>query len=480
MSVAAVYLACSAFAFGQLSLPSRLDSGGRLEQPASAEAQPKTPDSGPDVSSAAALTTEPAALVEPAADGGPDDVRLAQAVNDAPLPSTDPSLTHVVRTDSDSAEFVVSTPGARDFNFVAKVKTGVTYDDNIFIRNTNRESDAIFTVAPTVAGGVGDVRPELKRLSLDTFTPAVVDEGYVPRDFLLVRYTPTALVFLDHSDENAVDHDAALQGRLQFAYLTLGFRTSFQKLTTPDVDVGGRVSRSIFAQEFSAAYDYSERTSFDFVLTGSARRYPSHVDSQEIASQNWINYRVGAWTDLGAGVTLGYLDVEASPGQFYQQGLLRARYRATEKISLSANGGVEFREVDHRDRATPVFGLALNYTPFEQTIFSLEGSRRVENSALTSGLNIEYSTVTLDIRQRLAQHYHIGTSASYQAARYVEITGPASNREDDLYDVQPYVRMDISKTATLQAGYVFRRNSSSVERFTFRQNQVYLHLNLFF
>jgi hypothetical protein len=172
--------------------------------------------------------------------------------------------------------------------------------------------------------------------------------------------------------------------------------------------------------------------------------------------------------------------VEASPGQFYQQGLLRARYRATEKISLSANGGVEFREVEHRDRATPVFGLALNYTPFEQTLFSLEGSRRVENSALTSGLNIEYSTLTLDIRQRLAQHYHIGTSASYQAARYVELTSPASNREDDLFDVQPYVRMDISKTATLQAGYVFRRNSSSVERFTFRQNQVYLHLNLFF
>jgi len=474
MSVAAAYLACSGFAFGQSALPSRLDRGGPLEQRARGEAQPETAELLRDVTSAAALTTEPAE------DGGPDDIRLAQAVNDAPLPATDPSLTHVVRTDSDSAEFVVSTPASHDFNFVAKVKTGVTYDDNIFIRHTNRESDAIFTVAPTVAGGVGDVRPELKRLSLDTFTPAVVDEGYVPRDFLLVRYTPTALVFIDHSDENAVDHDAAFQGRLQFAYLTLGFRTSFQKLTTPDVDVGGRVSRSLFAQEFSAAYDYSDRTSFEFGLTGSARRYPSHVDSQEITSQNWINYRVGAWTDLGAGVTLGYLDVEDSPGQFYQQGLLRARYRATEKISLSANGGVEFREVEQRDRATPVFGLALSYTPFEQTLFSLEGSRRVENSAGTAGLNIEYSTLTLNIRQRLAQHYYIGTSASYQAARYVELTGNASNREDDLYDVQPYVRMDISKTAALQAGYVFRRDSSSVERFTFRQNQVYLHLNLFF
>jgi hypothetical protein len=191
---------------------------------------------------------------------------------------------------------------------------------------------------------------------------------------------------------------------------------------------------------------------------------------------------MGAWTDVGVGITLGYLDVENSGGQFYQQGLLRARYRATEKINLSVNGGMEVREVEEgdRNRVTPVFGLALTYTPFEQTVFSVEGSRRVENSASTSGVNVEYTGVTLNARQRFGGHYYLGASAGYQAARYVELTGDGSQRSDEVFNVQPYVRIDLSKTAAVEVGYLFQHDSSTLERFSFRQSEAFVHLNLFF
>ena len=123
--------------------------------------------------------------------------------------------------------------------YVAIVSAQVTYDDNIFISHFDRESDVIFSLSPTIAVGIGDVRPEFRRLMLDTFSPAEIDQTYNPRSFLFVRYTPTGRLFIDHPHENAVDHDAALLARWQMAYLTLGMRSQFQHLSgvlmsTPD------------------------------------------------------------------------------------------------------------------------------------------------------------------------------------------------------------------------------------------------------
>ena len=435
-------------------------------------------DSPADIS--VGLAVEPDGLLpveQPELPVGPD-VEIAHTTSHpedavpAEVTSVDPSL-----------EVSGADTAAKPIRFAFKIDAGVRYDDNIFISRDNKESDFFFTFAPTVAVGIGDVRAEFRRAGLSTFSPSVVDETYEPHSFLFFRYTPTATAFAQHGSENALDHDAALEARWKLAYLTLGARSSFRTLSDPNIDIGGRVDRRILAQEVSALYDYSDRTSLEFNLGAMLHDFSNQLDSFELISQNWFNYEIGARTRIGVGATFGYLDVDEAGVQIYEQALARAEYTLTEKLTFNANGGVEFRQFDGGgDRVDPVFGLGLTFSPVYQSRLSLAASRSIINSAGTAGQDIVVSNVAFSARQRFFRRYHLGFEASYQNSEYIDAHSNfiAADRSDDLVSLQPSAKMDITRSAALEVGYLWRRNTSTSDSFTFTQNQVYVHLNLLF
>ncbi len=399
----------------------------------------------------------------------------------APLPQADgkdPSAATGVA--AIFAHQIALGPGSQ-LEVAVRADSRATYDDNIFINRNDRQSDFIFTFSPTIALGIGDVRPEFRRLGLNTFAPAAIDESYEPRNFVYVSYTPTVSIFLDHDGEDAFDHDAAVRAQWRQTYLTLGSETRFQTLSDPDIDVGDRVRRSIFSQDFTALYDYSDRTAFELHLGGAVRHYPTQVDSQEVVMQDSVNYRLGARTVLGLGLTLGWLHVEDSGNQPYEQVLARGRYHMSEKIDLYGNAGVEFRQLEHRDdRVEPVFQFGLSYQPWEQTTLSLGVVRRVENSAGSPGFDIVATEVALEAQQRFAGRYYVGLIGRYESARYLSVIDDSNARQDDIILLQPYVKMDLSKSAAVELGYAFRHDDSNVDRFIFDQNRVYFQLDALF
>ncbi len=325
------------------------------------------------------------------------------------------------------------------------------------------------------------MRPEFRRLALSTFSPVVVDETYDPGSFFFLRYTPTVNVFLDHGEEDSLDHDAAVEAQWQRNYLTLGFRTRFQTLSDPDIDVGGRVERSIFSQDFTALYDYSDRTSFEFRLRGAVRHYPGQIDSQEVVMEDAVNYRVGARTVIGLGLTLGWLKVEDAGSQPYEQLLVRGRYHLTEKIDAYGNAGIEFRQLEHQeDRIEPVFQAGLTYRPWDQTFLALGVARQLESSAGTPGFDIIYTEVNLEVRQRFAGRYYLGFLGSFQSAQYLSIKGDSGSRRDQILFLQPYLKMDLSRSAAVEVGYSFQHDDSNVEQFTFNRSRVFTQLNVLF
>lgn len=410
-----------------------------------------------------------------APDDAPFNVDTAQ---DAPLPEEGTSSAPRL-----SAIFAHPASGrpVSQLKTVLRVDSRLTYDDNIFINRRGQQSDLIFSLSPTIAAGIGDVRPEFRRLALNTFSPAVIDEAYDPRSFIFASYTPTVTIFFDHDEEDALDHDVVVEARWLQTYLTLGSETRFQTLTDPDIDVGGRVSRSIFSQDFTALYDYSDRTSFEFRLGGAIRHYPDQIDSEELLMQNSVNYRLGARTLVGLGVTLGWLHVEDSGDQPYEQLLLRGRYHLSDKIDAFGNAGIEFRQLEQKDdRLEPVFQVGVVYQPWDQTLFTLGVARRIENSAGSPGFDVISTEVALDARQRFLGSFYVGFAGRYQSTQYLSVLSDASARCDDILLLQPYVKIDLSKFAALELGYAFRNDDSNVDRFTFSQNRVYLQFDALF
>lgn len=409
------------------------------------------------------------------------DASLSADTNDyAPLPQREAPPTAAT-----GLAAIFARPGSTglgsQIQVVAKADVRMTYDDNLFINQRNKQSDLIFTFSPTIALGIGDLRSEFRRLGLSTFSPAVIDEAYDPRSFIFVRYTPTVNIFLDHAGENALDHDAAVQAQWRQTYLTLGFETRFQTLSDPDLDVGDRVRRTIFSQDFTAIYDYSDRTSFEFGLEGAVRHYPTQVDSQEIFMQNSVNYHLGARTAVGLGFTLGWLHVEDSGDQPFEQLLVRGRYHLSEKIDIYGNAGIEFRQFEQRDdHVEPVFQFGVTYQPWEQTTLALGVVRRLDNSAGSPGFDVISTTVALDAQQRFGGHYYVGFLARYESAQYLSVSRNSGERQDNILLLQPYVKMDISKSAAIELGYTFRHDDSNLDRFTFSQNRVFVQFDALF
>ena len=96
--------------------------------------------------------------------------------------------------------------GKTPFKFVLHGSATATYDDNIFISNSNRQEDFIFTIAPGVAVGLGDFRRELKSQGSyeERFYPDQAD-ATAETNYIFVHAVPSVTLFADHSDENGRD-----------------------------------------------------------------------------------------------------------------------------------------------------------------------------------------------------------------------------------------------------------------------------------
>src|SRR5207245_353294 len=79
------------------------------------------------------------------------------------------------------------------FDALFGIRGGVVYDDNIYI-SPNKKSDVIWTIAPNVTLAAGDYRAK-------------------EANFLTLSYTPSVILFSDQTRNDALDHEAVLNGQ---------------------------------------------------------------------------------------------------------------------------------------------------------------------------------------------------------------------------------------------------------------------------
>ena len=91
---------------------------------------------------------------------------------------------------------------ARRFQYGLLLRVRGIYDDNINISQFNPISDFYFVIEPTITLGLGDIFERT--------------ENYIRFD-----YTPSVFLFLDHSENDAVQHLIHLEGHHRFGRLDL-------------------------------------------------------------------------------------------------------------------------------------------------------------------------------------------------------------------------------------------------------------------
>src|SRR6266567_177309 len=381
-------------------------------------------------------------------------VRAQDAIKEEPLPSSaeytvaqtnplppPPSLPYPVGTyDAKGAATAGendSSAEPRRFHYNLRLTIRGVYDDNINISHTNRISDYYFAIVPGITLGYGDI------------------EG---RGGNYIRLT------LNLSQDVAILDSANLNSTLD----TTGLQAN--------VDVSTPTRLNLFTTRLRANYELSGKLFLTGEFDASIYDYSDFISSEIFSGGLYINYNWTPKVVVGIGGTAGSdLVDDPNPDQTFEQANVRINYQATAKLSFTASAGIEFRQFDGNrgERTSPVFQAGALYHPFDGTTVTLTADRRMLNSGFFPDQDFAVTDVILRIQQRLLQRIYLGLAAGYENADYFStVSGVNATRNDNYYFVEPSVDVLITRFWSAGAYYLHRQDFSSINFFSFYDNQV--------
>jgi Putative beta-barrel porin 2 len=344
------------------------------------------------------------------------------------------------------------------------------WDDNIFLTNSNHVSDYYFAIEPYITLGVGDIEGRNK-------------------SYLRLDYMPSAILYVDHSDQDAFNQLIHLEGgyssgRWTFslaediALLESAWLNSFFDTTGvwANTDAGGRTRVNIFNTRARADYQLTGKVFLQGEFDSSIYFYPDHISSYMISGGLYAYYNWLPKVSVGLGGTFGYDWVDdPTTNQTFEQVNARLNYEVTSKFFLYASAGVEFRQFDgNRDTyISPVFEVGSIYNPFSGTTITFAAGRRIYNSGYLANQDFGSTYVIGRFQQRLFRRFYFGLGAGYENSDYIatdrDVSAP---RHDDYWFIEP--SLDVLITRWLSAGvyYLHREDSSDISSASFDDNQV--------
>jgi putative beta-barrel porin BBP2 len=344
------------------------------------------------------------------------------------------------------------------------------WDDNIFISNTDKKSGYYFAIEPQITIGVGDM------------------EGR-SRSYLRLDYMPSAILFVDHSNQDAFNQLIHLEGGYSTGRLRLSLFEDIALLESANLnsfidttglwantDASGPTRVNIFYTRATAQYDLTGKVYLQGEFDSSIYFYPNHISDYTVAGGLYLYYRWLPKLSVGVGGTFGYNWVdEPTPNQSFEQANARLDYQATAKLGVYASAGAEFRQFDgnRSTYTTPVFEVGLTHHPFEGTTINLAAGRRIYNSGFLPNEDFADTYVVGRFQQRLFHRLYFGLGAGYENSDYFAAKDNVSApRNDDYWFIEP--SLDVLITRWLSAGvyYLHREDSSNISFFSFDDNQV--------
>jgi len=296
-------------------------------------------------------------------------------------------------------------------------------------------------------------------------------------------YTPAWTFYSSSQFRNTLDHSVTLAGGTTYADWILGMSQSYQSSSAPLIETGTQTDQETYSTALDASYRFNTEMSMDLTVNQNFRYVPQFEDSREWLSVDWLNYQFWPRLDAGAGIGVGYVNMQKGPDMSYEQFQGRVRWRATDKLAFQAHGGVEDRQFlsgGAPDLINPVVGGSIQYQPFENTKLQLTADRVVAVSILTTSSAqdqvTETSEVMGDLNQRLLGEFYLDVGGGYHTVKYVASTGGFGGRRDDYYSFNMRLGFHLLKRGTVSVFYQRSDNSSTEPGFTFTSNQEGLEL----
>jgi len=385
----------------------------------------------------------------------------------------------------------------RQIEFIPGISVAETYDDNIFLENTNEQSDFITGISPSLTLNL-----------LSQFTE------------LSVRYSPTFVRYSDFTENDTTRHsgNASLNHRLT-QYLRLEVSDTYVNSEDPLEDFtdleGQRATRNKYwvnrgeaslgytfgeANLIQAGYSRTDRENTDPTLNDS-------VDQSPFASLTyWFNVKNGlrvdyAYTDVelsldddytghAPGVqylhrfrpqTIGYLGYTYTTRDFegitedyvVHEALLGLEHAFSPEYSITAEAGYFVQVPDFSDKA---------YGPR----FRLDLTRRFARGSVTVGVDGGWDEVYLDTgRPTFTEYYGASLNGEYYLLEQVNVFGRVYYRHSEEQDATVTqvlrgtagIRWSFLRWFALSLQYDYAERNSDIVNDDYTNNRVMLVLS---
>lgn len=375
-------------------------------------------------------------------------------------PMADPNLNDMPSLNEDGVAILSTGEDAAEnwWRVVPMLNTGVLYDDNIYISNTDRQGDVIFSIGAGLALQFGDYR--------------TLQENY-----LLLEYMGTGYFFSKNTTQNSFGQNASLLGQYRFNQLAVQVESIYQYINGAQRQVGGFTTRNLIYNDLRFIYEYSEKTTFDLELGQDSNIYTAPYNSSYFFyATAGMDYLIMPKLRIGLEGTAGFITADNNPDQTYQIVNARAKYDLTGKVAIKASGGVQFTQYatgGEASRVSPVFSIGGEYLPFANTVVSLVGYRNLQVSPLFNNQDYWATGVELGVTQTIAQKFQVGLAGGYENDTYIANTSNVdADRVDNFFFIQPEISYNFLKYLTATLFYQHRFNDSTQEVFTWYDNQV--------
>lgn len=294
-----------------------------------------------------------------------------------------------------------------------------------------------------------------------------------------LTYSPVSTVYSSSQFHNAIGNSLTLSGTTSYNDWILGVSQSYSSSSAPLVETGTQTDQTSYLTAVNGSYQLSEAMSLALAVNQSFTSADKFNSSREWSTLDWLNYSILPGWSVGVGAGFGYVDVETGFDSTYQQLQGQTSFRATRKITLHANAGVEYRQLLNSGAGSlvnPLFGLSLSYRPFETTTLTIGANRGVGTSFFVNQLS-ETTSLQASLSQRLLKRLNLNVGYSYTTTRYVSSTKSLSiTRRDEGSSYSVGLSCPIRTRTSVSVFYSLSENSSSDSAFQFTSSQVGLQI----
>lgn len=333
-----------------------------------------------------------------------------------------------------------------------------------------------FTYGDGIEAGPGNQR----ETTIQAVTPGVLVDVGKHWNF---DYTPTWTFYSNEVFRDTFGQTASLSGRYAFDDWTLGGMQSYESTYSTLIETGRQTHQEKYASSIFGAYKLGRRTSLDVSVSRSARYANAVTEAPEWTTSDWLQYSSTDWLryyispqlNVAIGITFGFADVSVGDDMKFNQPQAQITWQPTEKLSFSAQGGIESRTFESGNQNaldTPVYSASFGYQPVETTKLSLTASHSVSASYFANEIT-KGRGWSVGVEQRFVRRLYLDVSLSGNNSRYLATRALDTARRDDRY-IAWNARLSTVFFGRTAVGLFYQtgRNSSDVETYEFTSNQI--------